>query len=222
MRVLLAAHGLREAALRIPQPGFLHHRLAPIQHSGLAPDLVLDGLAHVFERVDVLQFGLGAQLLGAVQSQGHVGVATKRSFFHVAVADAQGSHQGAQRAHVLGRFFRRANVGLAHDLDQRHARAVEVHETDARIVVDVLARVVLQVDAGQADAPWLASHAKLNRAAFAQRLFVLRDLKSLGQVRIEVVLARETTARPDVRTHGQTQAHRCVHHGPIEHRQCTR
>ena len=65
MRVLFAAHGLRDAALRIPQPRLLHHRLAPIQHSGLAPDLVLDGLAHVLEGVDVLQLGLGAQLLGA-------------------------------------------------------------------------------------------------------------------------------------------------------------
>ena len=176
----------------------------------------------MLERVDVLQLGLGAQLLGAAQSQRYVGVATKRSFFHVAVADPQGAHQGAQRAHVLGRFIGRTNVGLAHDLDQGHARAIEVHEADARIVVNVLARIVFQVDAGQAYAPGFARHAEFHHAAFAQGFFILRDLKPLGQVRVEVVFARESAARPDVRTHRHAQTHRRVDHGSIEHRQRAR
>jgi len=38
----------------------LRHLLAAIEQHGLACDLVLDGIAHVLERVDILELGFRA------------------------------------------------------------------------------------------------------------------------------------------------------------------
>ena len=63
--------------------------------------------------------------------------------------------------------------------------------------MDALPRVVLHVDARDADVPEGAIHHDIDVAVLRQRLVVLRDLVPLGQVRIKVVLARETRLRVD-------------------------
>ena len=97
----------------------------------------------------------------------------------------------------VGGLVGRAQVGLGHDLDQRGAAAVEVH--DARLGpvdparaarVDQLRRVLLHVHAVDAHVA--------EPAAGAERDVVLADLVALRQVRIEVVLAVEDRARGDL------------------------
>ena len=158
-------------------------------------------------------------LVVAAQAQRHVGVAAERALLHVAVADAEVAHQRPQRAHVLGRLVGGAQVRLADDLAQRHARAVVVDQARARVGVHVLARVLLQVDAGQAHRARLAVQAELDGAALAERLVELRDLKALGQIGIEVVLAREAAALADLAADRQPEAHRRVDRGAVQHRQ---
>src|SRR5262252_9398469 len=90
-----------------------------------------------------------------------------------------------------------SNVGLADDLDQRHAGAVVI-DARAGFAVQVLAGVLFHVDARQAHASLFAAEQKFHRAALRDWLVVLRDLKSLGQIGIEVEFAREARAAADV------------------------
>ena len=56
------------------------------------------------------------------------------------------AHEPVQRAHELGGLLGAAQLGRRHDLDERHAGAVEIDERD-RADVRVLAGVLLEVDA---------------------------------------------------------------------------
>jgi hypothetical protein len=95
-----------------------------------------------------------------------------------------------QRAHELAGLLGRAQLGRGHHFDQRHARAVEV---DVRCLSDVrgLAGVLLEVNALQLHPLEPAADDHVEVTVLAQWLVELRDLVALGQVRIEVVLARE-------------------------------
>ena len=127
----------------------------------------------------------------------HVGVAAERALFQVAVVDADEHQDLAQALQVLLGLGRAAQVGLADDLHQRHAGAVEVDQR-ARCrarAVQVLGRVLFHVHARDAAPLRCApSTSIVELAVLGQRQLVLRDLVALGQVRIEVVLAREHAA----------------------------
>ena len=108
----------------------------------------------------------------------------------------------AQAAEELAGLGRRAQVGLGHDLEQRHAAAIEI-EVGAPIgiskaFVQGLARVLLEMRAGDADPARDPSHLVLDAAAGRNRPLVLGNLVALGQVGIEVVLAREDRDRVDL------------------------
>ena len=120
-----------------------------------------------------------------------------------------------QRLRILDRLGARAHVGLGDDLEQRRAGAVQVDagpvagEVERRALrrgrvvfgsgdaVDRLAGVFFQVGACQVDAMELIADEELERAALHHRRLVLADLVALGQVGIEVVLAREDRQRRD-------------------------
>ena len=115
----------------------------------------------------------------------------------------------------------RAQVGLGHDLDQRRAAAVEVH--DARLgavdaagaaLVHQLRRVLLHVHAVDAHVAEVARG--------PQRNVVLADLVALRQVRIEVVLAVEDRARRDLAVERHRDHQREVHRLGVRHRQRAR
>ena len=84
---------------------------------------------------------------------------------------------------------------MADDLDERHAAAIEIERGRAirirEAVVQRLAGVLLEVDADDADPPRRAARLELERPAGRERAIVLRDLITLGQVGIEVVLPGE-------------------------------
>ena len=121
---------------------------------------------------------------------------------------------------------RRAHVGLADDLDERHAAAVVVDVGPAigvgKPFVQRLARVLFHVDARQADPRRAAAGGDLEAAAERQRPLVLRDLIALRQVRIEVVLPREDRRRLHVAAERQRRLDRVVDRLAVEHRQRAR
>ena len=125
VRVFLAAHRARGAGAGIEQPGFLHDRAAVLDQLDLAARLVLDRLHHEAHRVDVLGLGPRAQLVAGL-AHADVDVGAHRAFLHVAVAAADIAQDRAQLADIGPGLGRRAHVGPADDLHQRHARAVEV------------------------------------------------------------------------------------------------
>ena len=93
-------------------------------------------------------------------------------------------------------LFRCADVGIADDFGERHAGPVEVDVAVeiavGEAVVDGLAGVLLEMQPGDADALRAAVEGHVEPAVLGQGLVVLRDLVTLGQVGVEVVLARET------------------------------
>ena len=64
----------------------------------------------------------------------HVGVDAQRALLHLHVGDTDREQRGAQLLDVTLRLFRGADVGLAHDLEQRDTGAVVVDERVVGIV----------------------------------------------------------------------------------------
>jgi len=123
-----------------------------------------------------------------------VGVAAKAPLLQVAVVHTAEHEQVAKRAQVGGCFRAGAQIGVAHDFDQRHAGAVQVDDRIAADAVQVLAGVFFHVRACDADAPGFAVDFDVEVALGRERLLELADLVALGQVRIKVVLAGEDAA----------------------------
>ena len=220
MGLLLAAHGLGAAPVRIPEQGLLHHLAAVEEQVALPPLLVLERQLHVAKRVHVLQLGAGAELVLAPGSQADVGVAAEAALLHVAVADVEVTDDGVQFFQVGGGLGGRAQVRLADDLQERRAGAVQVHVTHRfALVVHELAGVLLHVDAGDADGPALPVHLDLHPAVLANGQLELGDLVALGQVGIKIVLAGEAVLPVQARVGGQAQLDGRFHHLAVEHRQ---
>ncbi len=144
------------------------------------------------ERVDVLELGLHAKLCRAGPADRDVRLGAQLALFHLGFRRADRPEQGAERDGVVAGFVGGPQVRLAHDLHQRRAGSVQVDERLRRLVqlvagVDELARVLLQVDAPDADAPAV----ELEMTVDAHREVVLADLVALRQVGIHVVLAIE-------------------------------
>ena len=220
--LLLAAHGLGAAPVRVPEQGLLHHLAAVEEEVALPPLLVLQRQLHVAERVHVLQLGAGAELVLPLGPQADVGVAAEAALLHVAVADVEIADNGVQFPQVGGRLRGRAQVRLADDLQERRAGAVEVHVAHRfALVVHQLAGVLLHVDAGDADGPAAAVHLDLHPAVLADGQLELGDLVALGQVRVEIVLAGEAVFPVQGRSGGQPQLDGRLHHLAVEYRQGT-
>src|SRR3954466_4116592 len=130
-------------------------RAAAFEHSGLALDLVLERALNVPKRVQVLDLRLDAKWLPAAPHR-YVGIAPEAAFFHVAVGHTRRDENRAHPAEVLSRLRRRTHVGMADDLDERHAAAIEIERRRpirvGQAVVKRLSRVLLEVNPDDADA----------------------------------------------------------------------
>ena len=224
VRVFLAAHAAGLVPIRVVEPGLLDHRAAVLDEFDLAAHLEVDGALQEAEGVQVLDLAAGAEGLLAERSDRDIGVTAERPLLHVAVADAQPDHQGMQRPGIGHRLARGAHVGLAHDLEQRCAGAVQVDARHAvKVLVQRLAGVLLEMGAGEAHRARTGLAALLpgdvEAATGHHRDLVLADLVALGQVGIEVVLAGEHRARRHLCAHGQTQPDRAFHRRAVHHRQ---
>src|SRR5262245_7366549 len=101
------------------------------------------------ERVEVLEFDFCAQRGSSFRSYRDISIATKASFFHIAVTNVEILKDGSKRAEINSRLFGASNIRFTYDLQQRYAGAVQIDETHvAPKIVDVLPRVLFNVDAG--------------------------------------------------------------------------
>src|SRR5690606_11686265 len=145
------------------------------------------------------------------------------SLLHVAVADLEVLEDLLELREPGPRAGRRTQVRLGDDLDQRHTGPVQVDRGPAgQPIVQRLARILLEVDATDPHAlhgavPLL----DLQPAVRLQRLVELRDLVPLGQVRIEVVLAREAADLVHRAVQAARGARAQLHRSPVHDRQRT-
>ena len=147
--------------------------------------------------------------------------ARKRALLHVAVAGAEIAQDRAQLGEERHRLLGRAQIGLRHDLHQRHAGAVEIDAAHVRmLVVQRLAGVLLEMQPLDADRDGLAALEIDDHLALADdRLLVLADLVALRQVGIEIVLAVEHRLPVDLRLQPEPGADRLPHAFLVDHRQ---
>ena len=217
----LAAHGTRLVLVRIVQAGFLHHLAAVFDQLDLALHFVIDGFFDEAERVDVLDLGTGAECGLADRPYRDVAVAAQRAFSHVAVADAEVTHQRVDGLHIGHGLLGAADVRFGDDLQQRGAGAVQVDAAHAvEIFVQALAGVFFQVRAGDPDALAGAVFQGDIQMPFADDGMVhLAGLVALGQVRVEVVLAGKHVAFGNLGVDRQAELAGHAHSFGIQHRQ---
>ncbi len=203
-RLLLRTQRVRRAGLLVEVPGLLDERLAAFERVPLPLLLEAQRAFERAHRVEVLDLDLGAEL-GLARAPGRdVRVAAERPLLHPHVRDVERLERRAQLGEVGARLLGRAHVGLGHALDERHAGAVVVDEGVLGLPdpspgthVRGLARVLLHVDARDADRPSLAVDLDLEPPADAHGKVVLADLVVLRHVGIEVVLPVEQRAGRD-------------------------
>ena len=192
----------------------------------MAGDLELERPLERSEAVEVLDLDLRAEGGGSHRPQADVALDPHAPRLHVGMGGADGAQQLAQRLAVGSRLGRRTEVGLGHDLHQRHARAVEVDDAEPAAAGVLHARgVLLEVRAGDADDDLaaLGRHRHRQAAVARQREGVLADLVALGQVGVEVVLALEAHRLGlDLAVQCQPGEHHELHGAAVDDRQRTR
>src|SRR5690606_1847077 len=210
----------------------LDDRLAGVEQPRLAGDLEADGALDGAEGVDVLRLGAGAERGARVLAQGDVDVGADVAALHPRLGDVQCPEDVAQGADVrggdLGGAALRVRDRLGDDLDERDAGAVVVHLGVGRAVdaagraahVGVLARVLLHMGAFDLDAHDLpVLELDVDPAVEGDGLVVLRGLEVLGEVRVEVLLAREAAGLGDGAVQRQADLDRVLDSLPVHHRQ---
>ena len=125
------------------------------------------------------------------------------------------------RPHVSHCLLGAAHLGFRHHLQQGGAGAIQIDAGRPGVgIVNGFARVFLEVRARDVDHAFAAvRQANRQTAARDDRQLVLADLVALGQVGIEVILAREHRAWRNLRVEGEAKPDGHVHRGPIEHGQ---
>ena len=154
----------------------------------------------------------------------HVCIAAERAFLHVAVTDFQVTYERVNLARIGHGFFRAAHVGFGHDFEQRRAGAVQIDTAHIReLVVDRFAGVFLEVRAGNAYFLVFAlGRADKDMAAADDRQLVLRNLVTLGQIGVEIILARKNRVMIDFGFDGNAEADRHADRFAVQHRQHAR
>ena len=165
----------------------------------------VDGLLHELEAVQVFNFAPCAQIVAGLAHR-HVGIAPEAALLHVAVANANPSHNFVQLFGIGHRLIARANVRLGHNFQKRCARAVQVNAALANeVFVQRFARVFFQVRAHQTNGFLFVADKERHLATLNDWDFKLTDLIALGQVWVEIIFAGKNTLLCNVRTHRQAQ-----------------
>ncbi len=189
----------------------------------MTPHLVFDGALKKAKRVQVLDLAAGSELVAAGWTHGNVGIAAEGSFLHVAVADLDPTHQRVERLGVRHRLLSATHVGLRYDFQQWGAGPVEVDATQVvELLMQQLAGVLFQVGAGEADDLLDFAHRYRDPAALHDRQLVLTDLVAFGEIRIEIVLARNNRTTIDGSTNRESKTDRPLDCPFVCYRQHTR
>src|SRR5690606_25594445 len=220
VRLLLAPHRAGFAAGCVEQARLLIDRAAVLEDLDLPARLVLDRLADEPDRVHVLDLAARAERLpGPTHREVHV--AAQRTLIHIAVAGAEITEDRAQLGDVGRRLLRSPQVRLGDDLHESDARAVQIDVALGRmLVVQALARVLLHVQARDADLLDRAVRQIDQELPLSHdRPRILRDLVSLRQVRIEIILPVEHRNVVDLRFQAEPRPHRLLDAIAVDDRQ---
>ena len=227
VRRLFRAHQKRLARAIIPAARLLLQFFAACERLCLPLHFVSEGAPDRADRVHVLDLDLRAEFLLGRGPDRDIAVATQLAFLHVRVADRAVNQDLFERREKGERFLGRIDFGLAHDLHQRRARAVEI---DRGVIFEMktFRDIFLQVNADERHfflrrrnlllrVLWISEVVQRHAAVRAQRQIVLGNLIVLRHVRIEITFAIELAERRDVAPEHQSGQDReperfVVHH----------
>src|SRR5579872_7607366 len=113
MRLLFGAHAVSLAFGGVVEAALLRDFSAGLDNLDVPLDLVLEGFADKAERVNVLDFGLGAEFFLAFGFDADISVTAKRTFFHVAIAYAGVEDDFLEASEIFVGFVGRSEVRLA-------------------------------------------------------------------------------------------------------------
>src|SRR5690606_2231157 len=114
--------------------------------------------------VDVLEFDARPELRFPLRANGDVCVTAEAPLLKVSVVHAGRNEDLAERLHVGDRLRARAQVGLADDLDERSAGAIQINSGVVPDTMHVLPRVLLHVNTRDAGALHFAAELVLEMA----------------------------------------------------------
>src|SRR5690606_10150108 len=125
-----------------------------------------------------------------------VGVTAQGAFLHLHIGNADVEHQQPELFQEEPGLTGTGDIGGGDNLDQGNARPVVIHQRvlgvhNAPAAVDQLARLLLQMQAGDGGAVQLIVNIVFQIPIGAQGIGVLGDLVGFGQIWVEVVLAVE-------------------------------
>ena len=156
----------------------------------------------------------------APRPQRDVRVAAEAPLLHVAVADLEIDEDLVETPEVGRRLLGAPDVRLADDLDERHARPVQIDQAHGvALVVHQLARVLLHVDPRDPDPLLPAVDFHLDPAVLGGRCGVLGDLVPLGKIGVKVILPGEVALPVDPAVGREGHPDHEFHDLPVQHRQ---
>ena len=92
----------------------------------LALDFVINCLANMRNRVDILDFALCTKYTTSLRRNRYVRITTHRTFFHLAVADTNVIQRLSQCFYICFCFFTRMHVRFRYDFNKWCSRTVKV------------------------------------------------------------------------------------------------
>ena len=206
MGLLLVTLGQGDSAGVVPAESLLLNALAGAQPAFLTVHFVRQRPQHGTEGVEILDFGPGAELPAPGRTQGNVGLEPDRALLHIAGGDLEIAQHGPQLEGEGLHVFQGVQIGFTDDFGQGDPGAIEVDEGGV-VAMQELARVLFQVDPSNPNPALAFAGGNGQPAVLSQRHLVLRDLITLGQIGIEVVLAGEDAGRLDGAVKRQGDAH---------------
>ena len=92
----------------------------------MALNFKFESFLKIAEGIEILDFDFGAKFFCAAQADADIGVATQRTFLHVAVAHAGVEKNLAERGEIGVSLVGRAHIRLGNNFAEGRAAAIEI------------------------------------------------------------------------------------------------
>ncbi len=217
--ILLGAHRIGVFFVVIPAACLLNDRLALPKELDLPLAFAVNRAPDRLERVQVLHLGTGTKLFCADLPHGKVDIRTHGTFLQLAVRRTQILNDQAQLFQISDDLLGASHIRLGHDLDQRHAAAVVIHQrTVLPLIVNQLSGILLHMNLMNTNFPRTRGRLDLDKAIVADGQIQLRNLIILRIIRIKIILAVKFAELVNLAVGRQPHRHRVLHDLLIQYR----
>ena len=174
----------------IPATCFLLNYTTVFENFSLTFNFIFNAFDCTAEGVNVLHFGSYAELFLTFRSDGNVNVASERTFLHFTVRNTYIFKYCLKGIKIFSCICAGTHIRLGNDFDKRHTASVIVKKSFAfNRIVNGFAGILFYVNSCHSDSFLFAVNNYINTAVNAKWQVKLRNLVSLGKVRIEIVFS---------------------------------